>query len=66
LSGMGLDQKRPVLSAYQEHLQFLSFRANLPARRLARLGLILMQYSQYGVHASGLASAFKDLALERE
>jgi glycosyltransferase involved in cell wall biosynthesis len=66
LTGMGRDQKRPVLAAYQEHLQFLSFRANLPARRLARLGPILRRYSQYAVHASGSASALKDLALKRE
>jgi glycosyltransferase involved in cell wall biosynthesis len=66
LSRMGLDQNQPVLAAYQEHLQFLSLRANLPARRLARLGLLLGRYSQYGVHASGSASALKDLLLKRE
>jgi glycosyltransferase involved in cell wall biosynthesis len=65
LSAMVPD-KRPVLSAYQEHLQFLSFRASLPAPRFARLGPILKQYSQYEVHASGLASALKDLVLKRE
>jgi glycosyltransferase involved in cell wall biosynthesis len=66
LSAMALDKKQPVLRAYQEHLQFLSFRAGLPAPRLARLGPILRQSSQYGVHASGLASALKDLVLKRE
>jgi glycosyltransferase involved in cell wall biosynthesis len=66
LSLMGLDQKRPVLPAYQGHLQFLSFRSNLPGSRLARLGVILRRYSQYEVHASGLASALKDLVLSRE
>ncbi|MGA3223012.1 MAG: glycosyltransferase family 2 protein [Acidobacteriaceae bacterium] len=66
LSAMVPDKKRPVLSAYQEHLQFLSFRASLPAPRLARLGRILGKYSQYEVHASGLASALKDLVLKRE
>ena len=55
----------PALPAYQEHLQFLSFRARLPASRLARLGPILTRYSQYGVHASGLPSALKDLILKR-
>jgi glycosyltransferase involved in cell wall biosynthesis len=66
LSAMVPDKERPVLSAYQEHLQFLSFRASLPAPRLARLGRILGKYSQYEVHASGLASALKDLVLKRE
>jgi glycosyltransferase involved in cell wall biosynthesis len=65
LSAKVLDKERPVLPAYQGHLQFLSFRANLPAPRLARLGPILRRYSQYGEHASGLASALKDLALKR-
>jgi glycosyltransferase involved in cell wall biosynthesis len=65
LSAMVLDESRPVLPAYQEHLQFLSFRASLPAPRLGRLGPILRRYSQYGVHASGLASALKDLLIER-
>ena len=65
LSAMALDKRREVLAAYQEHLQFLSFRANLPAPRLARLGPILTRYSQYGVHASGLPSALKDLVLKR-
>jgi glycosyltransferase involved in cell wall biosynthesis len=65
LSAMVPD-KRPVLSAYQEHLRFLSFRAGLPVVRLARLGPILKQYSQYQVHASGSASALKDLVLKRK
>jgi len=66
LSAMALVKGREVLPAYQQHLQFLSFRANLPGHRLARLGPILARYSQYGVHASGWASMFKDLALERQ
>jgi glycosyltransferase involved in cell wall biosynthesis len=66
LSAMTLDEGREVLPAYQGQLQFLSFRANLPARRLARLGPILARYSQYGVHASGLASVLKDLAFRRQ
>lgn len=66
LSAMVLDDGRSVLPAYLEHLQFLSFRAGLPAARLARLVPILGRYSQYGVHASGLASVLKDLALKRE
>jgi glycosyltransferase involved in cell wall biosynthesis len=66
LSAMALERGRPVLRAYQGHLQFLSFRANLPAPRLARFGPILRQSSQYGVHASGLASALKDLVLMKE
>jgi hypothetical protein len=65
LSAMALDKRREVLAAYQEHLQFLSFRANLPALRLARLGPVLTRYSRYGVHASGLPSALKDLVLKR-
>jgi hypothetical protein len=66
LSEMILDNRREVLPTYAGHLQFLSFRANLPAPRLARLGPILTHYSQYRVHASGLSSAVKDLALERQ
>jgi glycosyltransferase involved in cell wall biosynthesis len=66
LSEMTLDNRREVLPAYQGHLQFLSFRASLPGPRLARLGPIVTHYSQYRVHASGLASALKDLALERQ
>jgi glycosyltransferase involved in cell wall biosynthesis len=65
LSAMVLDKGREVLPAYQGHLQFLLFRSNLPAHRLARLGPVLRRYSQYGVHASGLASVLKDLALKR-
>ena len=65
LSPMFLDNRRDVLPAYQEHLQFLSFRANLRQARLARLSPILARYSQYRVHASGLASALKDLVLKR-
>lgn len=66
LSAMTLDERRRVLPAYQDHLQFLSFRANLPARRLARLGPVLTRYCQYDVHASGWASALKDIAFRRQ
>jgi glycosyltransferase involved in cell wall biosynthesis len=65
LSAMHPLQEREVLPAYHRHLQFLLFRSNLPPRRLARLRPILKQYSQYRVHASGLASVLKDLAFER-
>ena len=65
LSAMALDSRRQVLPAYQGHLQFLSFRAGLPRLRLARLGPILTRYSQYTIHASGFASALKDLLLKR-
>jgi glycosyltransferase involved in cell wall biosynthesis len=66
LSAMTLDEEREVLPAYQDHLQFLSFRANLPGRRLIRVGPVLAHYSQYGVHASGLASVLKDIAFRRQ
>ena len=66
LSAMGLDTTRPALPAYRGHLQFLSFRAGLPASRLARIGPILLRYFQYREHASGLASALKDLVLDRQ
>jgi glycosyltransferase involved in cell wall biosynthesis len=66
LSAMTLDEGRQVLPAYQDHLQFLSFRATLPARRLRRLGPVLARYSRYQVHASGLASLLKDLAFRRQ
>lgn len=66
LSVMVLDPRRPVLPAYREHLRFLFFRANLHPHRVARLGPILARYPQYRVHASGLASALKDLVLKRE
>ena len=65
LSTLHPQQENEVLPAYRGHLQFLLFRSNLPPRRLARLAPILRRYSQYRVHASGLASALKDLALER-
>jgi glycosyltransferase involved in cell wall biosynthesis len=65
LSAMHLDQGREVLPAYRRHLQFLCFRSNLPARRMARLGPALTRYVQYRVHASGLASVLKDLILKR-
>jgi hypothetical protein len=65
LSAMVLDPRRPVLPVYQDHLQFLSFRANLPVHRAARLGPILTRYPQYRVHSSGLLSALKDLLTKR-
>jgi glycosyltransferase involved in cell wall biosynthesis len=54
-----------ILPAYRQHLQFLQFRANLPSHRLARLIPILTHYAQYRIHASGVASMLKDLALAR-
>jgi glycosyltransferase involved in cell wall biosynthesis len=54
-----------VLNDYREHLRFLSFRASLPAKRLARLRPILARHFEYQVHASGLASTLKDLVLKR-
>ena len=65
LSAMTLAQGSGALAAYQQHLQFLSFRSGLPARRLARLFPILTRYLQYHLHASGLPSMLKDLLLER-
>jgi Glycosyl transferase family 2 len=65
LSGMALEQGRGALPAYRQHLQFLSFRSGLPARRLARMFPILTHYSEYELHASGLPSMLKDLVLER-
>jgi glycosyltransferase involved in cell wall biosynthesis len=65
LSARGPNKRREVLAAYQEHLQFLCFRAKLPAPRLARLGPILTRYFQYGEHASGWPSALKDLIFKR-
>jgi hypothetical protein len=65
LSAMTLAQDPGVLAAYQQHLQFLSFRSGLPARRLERLFPILTRYLQYHLHASGLPSMLKDLVLER-
>ena len=65
LSAIGPDDTRRVLPAYRQHLQFLSFRSGLPARRLARLFPILTHYSEYELHASGLPSMLKDLVLER-
>ena len=65
LSAMPLDEDRPVLPAYQQQLQFLSFRSSLPAHRLMRVVPILRRFSQYELHASGLPSMLKDLALRR-
>lgn len=66
LAEMVLDSRRGVLPTYQQHLQFLAFRANLPALRQARLRLILTHYPEYKLHASGLASALKDLLVKRQ
>lgn len=66
LSAMTLDTTREVLPAYQRHLEFLTFRASLPGARLARIEPVLRRYREYRVHASGLASVFKDLALKRQ
>lgn len=65
LSAMVLD-RRSVLPAYQQHLQFLAFRANLRRHRLARIGPIVTRYAQYRLHASGLASMLKDLVFKRK
>jgi hypothetical protein len=65
LSSMTLARDSGALSAYQQHLQFLSFRSGLAACRLVRLVPILTHYSQYQLHASGLPSMLKDLLLER-
>jgi Glycosyl transferase family 2 len=65
LAAAGVDPGNAVLQAYQEHLRFLEFRANLPPGRLARMGSILRRYPQYEAHASGAASALKDLSLAR-
>jgi Glycosyl transferase family 2 len=65
LSSMMLEQDRGALAAYQEHLQFLRFRSNLPIPRPMRLAPILTHRSQYQVHASGMPSMLKDLSLKR-
>jgi glycosyltransferase involved in cell wall biosynthesis len=65
LSAMIPDTRRNVLSAYQEHLRFLSFRANLPVNRLERVVPIFTHFFEYRVHASGLASMLKDLVHKR-
>jgi glycosyltransferase involved in cell wall biosynthesis len=65
LSAMTLARDSGALSAYQQHLQFLSFRASLPVRRQTRLITVLKRYSQYQLHASGWRSMLKDLLLER-
>jgi glycosyltransferase involved in cell wall biosynthesis len=54
-----------VLPAYLEHLRFISFRYSLPPNRVRRLGPVLGKYSEYGVHALGVASMLKDLTLAR-
>jgi hypothetical protein len=59
------EEGRAVRLAYQEHLQFLSFRSGLPASRLMRMVPILRRYAQYEQHASGLPSMLKDLALKQ-
>jgi glycosyltransferase involved in cell wall biosynthesis len=65
LSAMPPEEGRAVRLAYQQHLQFLSFRSGLPAHRLIRVVPILTRYSQYELHASGLPSMLKDLAFKR-
>jgi hypothetical protein len=65
LSAMPPEQGQAVRRAYQQHLQFLSFRSALPAHRVTRVVPVLTHFSQYGLHASGLPSMFKDLLLKR-
>ena len=65
LSAMPPEEGRAVRLAYQQHLQFLSFRSGLPAHRLIRVVPILTRYSQYELHASGLPSMLKDLVFKR-
>jgi glycosyltransferase involved in cell wall biosynthesis len=60
---MGVGEGSEVLSAYRQHLQFLQFRAALPASRLQRTAPILTRPGQYKQHASGLPSMLKDLLL---
>jgi glycosyltransferase involved in cell wall biosynthesis len=66
LSMMSLDTRREVMQAYRQHLEFLTFRASLPGVRLARVAPVLRRYPEYRLHASGLASVFKDLALKQQ
>jgi glycosyltransferase involved in cell wall biosynthesis len=56
---------RSVLPAYQQHLEFLRFRAGLPAAPASRLMPVLTRTVDYEVHASGWKSVLKDLVTPR-
>jgi glycosyltransferase involved in cell wall biosynthesis len=66
LAAMTPDRGRAVLPAYLDHLQFLYFRLGPHTHRLMRLRPVLAHYSQYGIHASGVASMLKDLILSKQ
>jgi len=65
LAAMDSEATRRVLPAYEQHLEFLRFRANLPAWPPLRLLPVMTHLAAYGVHASGWKSALKDLVIPR-
>ncbi len=65
LVAMDPEATRPVLQAYEQHLEFLRFRSNLPASPTQRLVPVMTHLPGYGVHASGWKSALRDLIIPR-
>jgi glycosyltransferase involved in cell wall biosynthesis len=56
---------KTLFSHYQEHLRFARLRCALPRRRLARIPVMLKQYSAYNACGTGLASIATDLVLSK-
>jgi glycosyltransferase involved in cell wall biosynthesis len=65
LLAQNVPSSNPVLAAYLDHLRFLDRRATLPAGRSSRAWAIARELPRYRLHASGISSALKDLALAR-
>jgi glycosyltransferase involved in cell wall biosynthesis len=63
LAAMDPEATRPVLPAYQQHLEFLRFRLNLPRSPAQRLLPVMKHLPGYGAHASGWKSALKDMVI---
>jgi glycosyltransferase involved in cell wall biosynthesis len=66
LSEQPLTERGQVLFAcYQAHLRFARFRYSLPKHRLARLGVMLKEYSSYTACGTGVLSMATDLVLSK-
>jgi hypothetical protein len=62
LSAQPLSERGDLLfSSYRNHLRFAEFRYALPRRRLARLSVMLKEYSTYAACGSGIFSMATDV-----
>jgi glycosyltransferase involved in cell wall biosynthesis len=55
-----------LYASYQAHLRFARFRYALPARRIARLPVMLKQYRAYAACGSGVFSMASDIVLRKK